>query len=190
MNDYLLSVPSGKWIMREHALFHINAVRPLCTLFFHVFMHAYCASCTCVRVFACACVWECASMCSGDSLIPEVAWIGEGLQLDGWLWDSLSSLGLNDSPIDVLLQVDKAPVVAHRLPGWDVCVLHKIGVPDSVGAHDVVHVHADSVADFGRQGGCRGGRPGLALPGWVLVLGELKDDTLKDRLHHLTTHSF
>lgn len=39
-------------------------------------------------------------------------------------------------------------------------VLHKIGVPDSVGTHEVVHVHADGVADFGRQGGCGGGRPG------------------------------
>lgn len=99
-------------------------------------------------------------MYSGDSLIPEVAGIGEGLQLDCWLSDSLPSLGLNDSPIDVFLQIDKAPVVAQRLPGRDVRVLHKIGVSDSVSTHDVVHVHADSVADFGRQGGCGGGRLG------------------------------
>lgn len=44
-------------------------------------------------------------------------------------------------------------------------VLHEIVVPDSVGTHDVVHVHADGVADFGRQGGRGGGGPGLTLPG-------------------------
>ena len=104
-------------------------------------------------------------MYSGDSLIPRMAGIGEGLQLDGWLCDSLSSLGLNDGPIDVLLQVDEASVVAQRLPGRDMAVLIKIRFPDSVSTHDVVHVHADSVADFGRQGGCGGGRPGLAFPG-------------------------
>lgn len=50
-------------------------------------------------------------------LITEVAGIREGLQLDSGIFDSLSSLGLNDSSVDALLQVDKAPVVAHRLPG-------------------------------------------------------------------------
>lgn len=116
-------------------------------------------------------------MHSGDSLVPEVAGIGEGLQLDGRVGDFLSGLRLNDGPVDALLQVDEAPVVAQRLPGRDVRVLHKIGVPDSVGAHDVVHVHADGVADSGRQGGRGGGRPGLALPGRVLAFGNLEDDT-------------
>lgn len=98
----------------------------------------------------------------GDSLIPEMARIREGLQLDGWLGDSPSGLGLNDSTVNVFLEVDEASIVAHRQPGQDVSVLHEIGVPHSVSAHDIVHVHADSVADFGRQQGCGGvgGRPG------------------------------
>lgn len=115
--------------------------------------------------YVCVCVCEYATMHSGDSLIPGEAGIREGLQLDSRLWDLLSGLGLNDGSVNVLLQVDKAPVVAHRLTTRDVCLPHKIGVPDSVSTHDVVHVHADSVADFGRQGGCGGGRPGLTLPG-------------------------
>ena len=92
----------------------------------------------------------------GDSLITVMARVGKGLQLDSWLCDSLPGLGLNDSPINVFLKVDKSPVVAHCLPGQDVCVLHKIGVPDPVSTHDIVHVHADSVADFGWQGRCGG----------------------------------
>lgn len=62
-------------------------------------------------------MYECASMYSGDSLIPRVAGIGEGLQLDGWLCNPLSSLGLDDGSIDVLLQVDESSVVAQRLSG-------------------------------------------------------------------------
>lgn len=64
----------------------------------------------CVPVCMHAC--ECEPMRSMDSLISVVAGIGEGLQLDGWICDFLSSLGLNDCPVNVLLQVDKAPVVA------------------------------------------------------------------------------
>lgn len=99
----------------------------------------------------------------GHSLITLMAWIGEGLKLDSWVCDFLSSLELNDSPINVFLQVHEAPVVAQRLPGRDVCILHKVGVTDPVSAHDIVHMHADSVADFGRQGGRGGGGP--CLPG-------------------------
>lgn len=111
--------------------------------------------CMCARVF----------MCSVDSLIPRVAWVGEGLQLDSRICHSMPSLGLNDSPVNVLLQVDEAPVVAERHPGRNVVVLYEKGVPDSVCTHDIVHVHADSVADFGRQGGCGGGRIGLTTSG-------------------------
>ena len=144
--------------MREHALFHISA----CTspqrhcVSFHVSVpasiqeHVHTLS-VCLCVCVCVCVYPCVQ---GDSLIPEVAGIGEGLQLHGWLRDSVSSLGLDDRPIDVLLQVDEAPVVAQRLPGRDVRVVHKVGVSHSVCAHDVIHVHANGVADFGRQGGC------------------------------------
>lgn len=92
-----------------------------------------------------------------------MAGIGEGLQLDGWLCDSLPGLGLNDGAVNVLLQVDKAAVVAQRLAGRDVVVLVKIRFPGSVSTHHVVHVHADGVADFGRQGGCGGGGPGRTL---------------------------
>lgn len=148
-----------------------------------------CSYCMCVYVW--------------DSLIPQVARIGEGLQLDGRLRDSLSSLGLDDGPIDALLQVDEAPVVAHGHTARDVVVLHEIGVPDSVGTHDVVHVHADGVADFGRQGG-HGGGPGLTLPGRgvvvvvvvavivvavAVIFGELEDDTLKTDCKCFTTCS-
>ena len=116
-------------------------------------------------------------MCIGYSLIPVVAGVGEGLQLDGCLLNSMSSLGLYDRPIDVLLQVHKAPVVAQRPLGRDVVVLHKIGVTDSVCTHQVVHVHSDGVADFRRQGGCGRGSPGIKLPGCVRVFGKLEDDT-------------
>lgn len=104
---------------------------------------------------------------SVNSLIPEMARIRERLQLDGRLCDSLSNLGLNDGAIDAFLEVDEAPIVAHRLPGQDVSIFHEIRVPHSVSAHDIVHVHADGVADFGWQGrrGGVGGGPGLACPG-------------------------
>lgn len=125
--------------------------------------------------FACT-ARECASVNSGNSLIPKMARIGEWLQLHGRLVDCLPSLHLNDGPINVLLQVDKSPVVAHRLPGRDVWVLHEVGLSDSVCAHDVVHMHADSVADSGRQGGCRGG-VGLMLARWIRIFGKLEDDT-------------
>lgn len=98
-----------------------------------------------------------AGMSPGDLLIPEVTGIGEGLQLDGRLRHSMPGLGLDDGTINVLLQIDEAPVVAHRHPGRDMRILDEIRIPDSVGTHDVVHVHADGVADFGRQGGCVGG---------------------------------
>lgn len=58
-------------------------------------------------------------------------------------------------------------------------LLDIIGAPDSVSTHDVVHVHADGVADFGREGRCGGGRPGVTLPGCALVFGKLEDDTLE-----------
>lgn len=104
---------------------------------------------------------------SVNSLIPVMARIRERLQLDGRLCDFLSNLGLNDGAIDAFLEVDEAPIVAHRLPGQDVSILHEIRVPHSVSAHDIVHVHADGVADSGWQGRCGGvgGGPGLACPG-------------------------
>lgn len=91
--------------------------------------------------------------CSGNLLISEVAGVGEGLQLHSGLGDFLPGLGLDDGPVDALLQVDEAPVVAHGQPGRDVRLLDEIRLSDSVCAHDVVHVHADGVADFRRQGG-------------------------------------
>lgn len=157
--------------MKRRALFHIHAQGHCVSLTF-LCMHLY-ERMFILYVYACwhlqyMSVCHCASMHLGDSLITEMAWIGEGLQLDGWLCDFPPCLGLNDSPIDVFLEVDKAPVVSHCLPGQDVCVLHKIGVPDSVSTHDIVHMHADGVADFRRQGRCGsegGGGPGLAFPG-------------------------
>ena len=122
----------------------------------------------CIRTVPTVCACLCASMCSeGDSLIAVIAGIGEGLQLDRRLGDSASGLGVDDGPVDVLLQVDEAAVVAHPQPGRDVVVLVEVSVPNSVGTHDVVHVHADSVADFGRQGGRGGGgrRPGMTRSG-------------------------
>lgn len=86
-----------------------------------------------------------------------VAGVGERLQLDGWLFDFLSCLGLDDGPFDVLLQVYEAPVVAQCPPRRDVRILHEKGVSDPVCAHDIVHVHADRVANFGGQGGVGGG---------------------------------
>lgn len=100
----------------------------------------------------------------GDLLITEVAGVGEGLDLHSRLRDLMASLGLNDGTVNVLLQVDEASVVPHRDPGVDVRLLGEERVPHSVGTHDVVHVHADGVADPGRQRGACGGRPGPALP--------------------------
>lgn len=54
---------------------------------------------------------------SWNLLIPKVAWIGEGLQLNSRFCHWMASMGLNDGPFNVLLQVDKPPVVAERLPG-------------------------------------------------------------------------
>lgn len=117
-------------------------------------------------------------MC-GDSLITEVAGIGEGLQLNGRLCDWMPNLCLNNGPFNVLLQVDKSTVVAQRLSGWDVWVLEEIRVSHSVSTHNIVHVHTDGVADFGRQRGCGGERAGPTLPGKVPVFGKLENDTLK-----------
>lgn len=94
----------------------------------------------------------------GDLLITEVAGVGEGLQLHSRLRDLTAGLGLDDGAVNVLLQVDEASVVAHRHPGVDVRLLAEESFPHSVGTHDVVHVHADGVADPGRQGGRGGGR--------------------------------
>lgn len=94
----------------------------------------------------------------GDLLITEVAGVGERLQLHSRLRDLTASLGLDDGAVNVLLQVDEASVVAHRHPGVDVRLLGEERCPHSVGTHDVVHVHADGVADPGRQGRRGGGR--------------------------------
>lgn len=56
-------------------------------------------------------------MLSWNLLIPKVAGIGEGLQLNSRLCHWMPSMGLNDCPFNILLQVDKTPVVAQRLPG-------------------------------------------------------------------------
>lgn len=111
-----------------------------------------------------------------NSLISEKAGIGEGLQLHGWLCDFLPRLSFNDGPVDVLLQVDEPPVVAQRTMGRYVVVPHKVGVSWPIRTHDIVHVHSDGVADFGRQlGGGRGwGGPGFTFSGWIF---SLKDDT-------------
>lgn len=185
--EWLLTV-SPKWQMNNeraciipHQCLNFPQRHYTVDPFTFVCIHTVHTVCACLH----ACVWMCIHLIQGDSLIPVMAGIGEGLQLDGRLWDFASSLGLDDSPIDVLLQVDEAAVVAQRQPGRDVVVLIEIRLPDSVSTHDVVHVHADSVSDFGRQGR-GGGRPGMTLPGWVLIFGKLEDDTLKDRLHHHT----
>lgn len=81
----------------EHALFHIHACKSPQRDTVHPFMfHPY------RRMFILY-VCLCASVYSVNSLIPKVAGIGEGLQLDSCLCDSLSSLGFDDCPIDVLL---------------------------------------------------------------------------------------
>lgn len=116
---------------------------------------------------------------SWNLLIPKVAGIGKGLQLNSRLCHWMPSMSLNDCTFNILLKVDKTPVVAQRLPSWDVRILDEKGVPDSVSTHDVVHVHADGVADFGGQGGCGGGRVGLTFPWWVTVFWKLEYDTLK-----------
>lgn len=121
-----------------------------------------------------------------DLLIAEVAWVGEGLQLHGRLGDPTAGLGLDDGTVNVLLQVDEAPVVAHGHPGVDVRLLGEEGLPHSVGTHDVVHVHADGVADPGRQRGCGGGRPGGAMPPrCVSTFVKVKDDTWEKDLLYL-----
>lgn len=157
---------SSKWRMNNgsaciitHQCLHIPPGTPSFHVSIHTFIMAACSYYLCGFVCIYMCVCHCASM---YSLIPLKARIWEGLQLDGWLCNLLSNLGLDDSSINGLLEVDKAPVVAHCLPGPDVGVLHKIGVPYSVSAHDIVHVHADGVANFGRQRWCGDG------PGWSI----------------------
>lgn len=54
---------------------------------------------------------------SWNLLIPKVAGIGEGLQLNSRLCHWMAGMGLNDGSFDVLLQVDKSPVVPEGLPG-------------------------------------------------------------------------
>lgn len=93
-------------------------------------------------------------MCaSRNSLVSQMARIGERLQLDSRVCDFLPTLQFDDGSINVLLQVDEPPVVAHRLTGRDVRLLHKVRVAHFVRPHDIVHVHADGVAHLGRQGG-------------------------------------
>lgn len=115
----------------------------------------------------------------GNLLIAEVAGVGEGLQLHSRLRHLTASLGLDDGAVNVLLQVDEASAVAHRHPRVDVRLLGEERLPHSVGAHDVVHVHADGVADSGRQGGGGGGgRPGGATrPRCVSTFGKVEDNT-------------
>lgn len=169
VNDYLLPFPSGKWIMKEPTLFHINASFPSET--------------TCILSCFFACMHSrldcaCASLNLRNSLVSQKARITKGLHLHSHVCDFLPDLGFNDGPIDVLLQVDESPVVAHRLTGRDVRFLYEVGGSRSVRSHDVVHVHADGVADFGRQrcwGGWRG--PGLTLPWWIFR--KLENDTLR-----------
>lgn len=122
----------------------------------------------------------------GDLLITEVAGVGEGLQLHSRLSDLMASLGLNDGTVNVLLQVDEASIVPHRQPRVDVRLLGEERLPHSVGTHDVVHVHADGVADPGWQRGGGGGRPGVALlPRCVSTFVKVKDDTWEKDLLYL-----
>lgn len=83
-----------------------------------------------------------------------MAWVREGLQLDSWLCYFLPSVSFNDRSVNVFLQVNESPVVAHCQAGKYVWVFDEEGLPDSVCAHDVIHMHADCVFDFGRQGRC------------------------------------
>lgn len=118
-----------------------------------------------------------ASANAENSLVSQKAGIREGLQLHGRLCDFLPGLGFDDGPVDVLLQVDEPTVVAHCVAGRDVVVLHKVRVSCPIRTHDVVHVHSNGVADFGRQFSRGGGRgSGLTFPWWVFVFS-LKDDT-------------
>lgn len=95
--ECLLTV-SPKWQMNNeraciipHQWLYVPSERPCAS--FHVsyacILMGACSNCMCVYVW--------------DSLIPQVTRIREGLQLDGRLHDSLSSLGLDDGPIDALL---------------------------------------------------------------------------------------
>lgn len=125
------------------------------------------------------CVW--ASLNLRNSLVSQEAWIREGLHLYSHIGDFLPNLGFNDGPIDVFLQVDKSPVVAHCHTGWDMRVLNEIWGSHFVCSHDIVHVHTDGVADFGRQRrGWRRRGPGLP---WR-VFRKLENDTFRAQNHN------
>ena len=122
VNDYFLSVPSGKWIMREHALFHISA----CTspqrhcVSFHVSVpasiqeHVHTLSvCLCVCVCVCVCVCAHVRVCvhvfmrvwapSPPGCTPcqrdhnKLSSVQPGAKVPCWCWDHRKTETLTDA---------------------------------------------------------------------------------------------
>lgn len=102
------------------------------------------------------------------SLVLVVAGIGKGLDLHGRLLHHGSGLHGDDGPLNALLQVDEAAVVALCLDLRDVSSLHPERAAGAVGSHGVVDVHADGVVHFRRKSRGRGR---------IVSCGQLENDT-------------
>lgn len=120
------------------------------------------------------------------SLILVEAGVGEGLDLHGRLLHYISGLHGDDGPLDALLQVDEAAVIALRLQWRDVGRLHPERVAGAVGSHGVLDVHADGVIHFRRKARRRG---------QVVSCGQLENDTCGEiiqlfKLREVESHIF
>lgn len=100
-------------------------------------------------------------------LILVVAGIRERLHLNRWPIHGFTRLHFDDGSLDALLQEHKASAVALGLCCRDVGIFHPEGISRTVGAHDILDVHADGVVDVRRQ--AAGG-----------LLGKFQNDACED----------
>lgn len=91
------------------------------------------------------------------------------MDLHGRLLHHSSGLHADDGPLDALLQVDEAAVVALRQYRRDVRRPHPVRVASAIGPHGVVDAHADGVVHFRRKGRGR------------VACGQLENDTWGER---------
>lgn len=100
-------------------------------------------------------------------LILVVAGIRERLHLDRGPIHSFTRLHFDDGSLDALLQENKASAVPLGFCCRDESIFHPEGISRTVGAHDILDVHADGVVDV--RGQAAGG-----------LLGKFENDTCED----------
>lgn len=100
-------------------------------------------------------------------LILVVAGIRERLYLDRRPIHGFTRLHFDDGSLDALLQEHKASAVPLGLCCWHEGVFHPEGISRTVGAHDILDVHADGVVDV------RGQAAGV-------LLGKFENDACED----------